>query len=411
MVKHRRARRFRFAVALVLTLASTGCWDRTELEERAYIAAIGIDRVQPSTATANAKDPQPAAAKSQLELIQQYYSEHGAVRLALERMNLRVLQAREGSTELNLRQSQVYASTGPSIAATEDQLHTLISEQIFLGTVRVLILGEAAAREGLPWLLDYLQRSRLVRRQVRLLIAEGDALAVLGTAPGPYGIVGTHLHDLVEQSIHHGRAPDRDLGDISIYVHSKGPGIIVPRITLGEDIMKLAGSAVFKEEMFVGWLGELETRGVLWVLGEINSGPTVVVPSPTRPNDIVTFRLATLQSTVKPELRGDKPTFTVELRIEGDVIETSVLASLTELELIKEIENRVTQAVEGEIFAALARAQSAELQVDVFQFGHAFSKKFPKEWERLQTEWNAHFADATVEVDVTVKVRRTGRRS
>lgn len=46
--------------------------------------------------------------------------------------------------------------------------------------------------------------------------------------------------------------------------------------------LRAGGTAVFKKDKLVGWLDNAETRGLLWVLGKVQSG-ILVVPAPGGP--------------------------------------------------------------------------------------------------------------------------------
>ena len=56
--------------------------------------------------------------------------------------------------------------------------------------------------------------------------------------------------------------------------------------------------------------------------------------------------------------------------------------------------------------AALNKAQ--ELNADVFGFGEALHRKYPKQWKELEKDWDEIFPELEVEIVVETQVSRSG---
>lgn len=59
---------------------------------------------------------------------------------------------------------------------------------------------------------------------------------------------------------------------------------------------------------------------------------------------------------------------------------------MTRPETWDSLEKRQAAVIESEVKAALRKAQ-AELGVDIFGFGEAVHRKYPKEWQELKGRW------------------------
>lgn len=80
---------------------------------------------------------------------------------------------------------------------------------------------------------------------------------------------------------------------------------------------------------------------------------------------------------------------------------------ITKPGILEELEERQKAAIEDEIMAAVFKAQ--ELNADIFGFGEAVRRKYPKQWKQLEDKWDEIFPTLEVNMVVDAKIRRTGK--
>lgn len=170
--------------------------------------------------------------------------------------------------------------------------------------------------------------------------------------------------------------------------------------------VELSGVAVFRDDKLIGWLDERETRGLLWLRGQIEKG-VVTVPSPGEPEYEVSVEIRRGRTKVIPVCDGGRPGFNVKIWVEGDMIEQQSRENLAVPEKIEALENEVAGEVKERASAALAKAQR-EYGVDIFGFGEAFHRKYKREWRKLKDRWDEEFSRADVCIDVEAHVREIG---
>lgn len=149
----------------------------------------------------------------------------------------------------------------------------------------------------------------------------------------------------------------------------------------GEKKVRLMGSAVFKGDKLVGELDKAETRGLLWVIGEVKSG-IIVVDSPGIKGK-ASIEIIEAKSKMTPELRDGKVCMKVEINAEGNLGEQMGVENLATPAAIAALEKKQAAVIEKEILAALKKART--LKTDIFGFGEAVHRKYPKEWQELES--------------------------
>jgi spore germination protein KC len=72
------------------------------------------------------------------------------------------------------------------------------------------------------------------------------------------------------------------------------------------------------------------------------------------------------------------------------------------------MEAKLADNVRSEIKAALKKGQK-ELKTDIFGFGFALYRKYPRLWHKeYEKKWQDLFPDVTINIDVRAKILNTG---
>jgi len=170
-------------------------------------------------------------------------------------------------------------------------------------------------------------------------------------------------------------------------------------------LFKTGGTAVFKEDKLAGWLDIYETRGLLWVLGKVRSG-ILVVPAPGGRGGDISLEIIRAESKIEPELKDGRVIITVEVKEDSNLGDQALPEDLARPEMFELLEQAEAQAIAREIRMALQKARV--WGVDIFGFGEAVHRKYPKEWRELEKRWGEVFPDVEVNIVVKAKVSRLG---
>jgi len=157
----------------------------------------------------------------------------------------------------------------------------------------------------------------------------------------------------------------------------------------------------------VGWLDQSETRGLLWLRGEILKG-VITFPSLAEPGKNLSVIIIRGYTEVQPHYDGESVWFNVKMDVEGDLAEQqSEHENILEKHVRKAMEKEMARQIEDIARSALKKAQR-EYGVDIFDFGIAFHRKYPRQWLELRDRWDELFSEAGVEFAVEAHLRRSG---
>jgi spore germination protein KC len=414
-----------FRTLLILLLIFTpGCWDQTEVEDLAVIRAIGVDylpgRRSPYLVTLAVKRPAGLS------------GEDG------------------GSGE----PTELYTGVGASINLAIQQASFSLAKAVFLSHTDVIIVGEELAKHGLNHhLLDFIVRNPQTRLNMFLLITKGMAHDVLSVPERLEDSNSDEILSLIKVAAETSESNPQEIfkflfqmttpgQDPHAAVINVGPRVadVIPELDSGEEespdgggeggggggggngggessgggekeedkILSLDGTAVFDGDKLAGILNHIESRGVLWLRGDVTRG-VMTVNDPLQPEHTVNLFIARTQTKVTPVVSNGRFFFRVEIESEGDILSQTSDADLATPEAIEKLNSAKAGAIKEEIEKGLSKIQ--ELQTDIVGFGTLLNRRHHKLFKNMADRWPEEFSKLNVEIHVTANVRRTGQHS
>ena len=377
-------------VLLILSLFLTGCWDRRELNELAITLAIGIDKVEDEyQVTAQVVVPSEVSMKGNM-----------------------------GGTTVAL-----YTASGETVYEAIRKMTKDTPRKVYPGHLRMLVIGEELAQEGISESLEFVARDWEFRSDFYVVVAKDIAAAeVLNVTTDIESIPANKMFNSLKMSEKAwagttGVTLDELIADLT----SEGKGAVLTGIEVTGD-PKIGSSkqnvetiaptariqynnlAVFKEDKLVGWLTENESKGY----SDITNSVKTTVNSISCPNEgKATIEVIKFNSDVKGNINKGKPEVDINIKVEGNVGAVECKINLTEVGTMDELEKIYEKEVK-EIINETLNSLQKQYKTDIFGFGEAIHRSNPKEWNKIKANWDEEFSNLTVNVKVDMKLRRTG---
>ncbi len=379
-------------VALVFTLS--GCWSSRELGELAFVSAVGIDR-----------------------------GDDGELRVTLEMAKPMAIGGEGGRT--TEKAYWIAESTGQTVFDAMRNVLKRSTRRPFWQHNRFILMGESVAREGIGPYLDFFWRDGETRTNAFLLIARGapagqliqvefDADAI--PAEGAFGLVA-----LTRQAL--SKAAPSNLLQVLMALEMKGVEPTTAAVNLYDrrsgqptevgNILRegaritaeLDSTAVFKGDRLVGWLNDVEGRGLLWATGKARSG-IVVIDAPGAQGAKIALEILRSESKMEVEFVDGRAEASIKIEVTAAMGESQVELDPAQADLWRALELLLEEAIAGEITTAVSKAK--ELGSDIFGFGAALRLSDHKSWEGIADSWDTFFLDTAVQVNVKAKLKHSG---
>ncbi|HEX6922461.1 MAG TPA: Ger(x)C family spore germination protein [Bacillales bacterium] len=391
-----------FAILILFPFLS-GCWDRLEIEDRAIILGIAIDRVGN---TAQRKEEDVTHTGNAFKAPSKYL-----IRLTAQigipgRLSLGPQMGGGGSGQ---KPVWVVSVVGHTIDDAMKNLQQQLANQIFLGHLRVIVVNKTIARKGLKNISDFLRRNSDVRRTAWLLVAQ-DAAHVMSVSPEMERIPTLYLTSTMDQAVDMGKLPPSFLGVFWRTSSSKGQNSFLPYITVPkEGNIEISGMACFKNGKMIGMITPLQIGFYMGIKGLNPGGYAGFVPV-SKAQGKVLLETQHRRSKIEMSIQNGRPHATIKIRLEVELNEKSnprfTVDRSSTLRKIEHINNHQLNIAYEELIK-----DTQKIGTDIFGFGKFVRAKHPEYWEKhIQTKekWNKIYQDMTVEVHTRVKIRRVG---
>ncbi|MFZ5631566.1 MAG: Ger(x)C family spore germination protein [Bacillota bacterium] len=391
---------------LGIVITQPACWDRREVEELGIVLATAVE-------------PAPG----------------GRVRVIVQNINPAALgkgmAGGGGGAGVTVTGSKPYRNRsieGDTVFEALRELSRQTPRQLFFAHNQVILVSEKLARErGVKEVMDFFERNPQIRRTTWLLVGRGDLKALLDEPGRLEDTPAQRIFGIINERRLNSRYAVQMLGDFLEMMES---GITQPytavieriynqaapeehknRLAEGHiaephQIIRINGTAVFRRDKLAGWLNSKESRGLLWVRGKVTGG-VIDIPDPDRAGRRISLEILHSKAKLQPVVSDGRIYMTVDVSAESNLGETTGPLDLTRPEKIKKLEALQAAAIRDEIESALTKAQQ-EYGVDVFGFGEAVHRRYPRQWKEIKEDWPELFPGVPVNIHVETKIRRTG---
>lgn len=273
---------------------------------------------------------------------------------------------------------------------------------LYFSHSKLILISSELAKEGVQDYLDIFFRNTQPRPNTWIVICEDKASKVLDEVPGLF------IDQLIKTKKERATISVQNMHDFMSRIVSKTTAPITGMIRLKEEGERIdidfMGTAVFEDDKLIGMLDKKETRGLLWVLDEIESN-LVVVDSADEMGKIG-VEILSLKSKIKPKMKNNEFSIEVEITTTGRIAELVGKEDITEVKTFKALQDRMAETIEEEILLCLKKSKS--LKADTFGFGDEINKKYHKEFKKVEGEWKEIFANLEVDIKVNAKILGIG---
>lgn len=365
---------------LLCPLLLTGCWSQFELNERAFVSGIYIDK----------------ASNGNMEI---------SLSFALPN---RLVPGDLGGAGTTGKPYTIQSATGKTFTEAYKKIQSTLSRNISWGHTRIIIISEEMARDGIRDVLEFVLREPNLNINQSILIAPGKAKDIEKLTPiferFPSAIpisfaqrkvtIDTTPKDFLE-------APN---GDMIVGLLSKK---MIKMLSEGgkEGLFVSPGEiALFHNYKMVGKLDSKVGRGAFW-LRNLIKGAEVTINAPTD-QQLISLLVMNAHTKIRPS-KNQPFTFNLNIRAEGNISESQSSMNLSNEKQIALLEDAAEKQIRNRIKSTLKASQ--EVKADVFQFSEYLSWYKPKIWKKVKKEWpESYHEKVKINVQVDLHIKRLG---
>ncbi len=399
----------------ILAVTISGCYDLREIDDLAYVVAIGLDK-----------------------------GENNYLKMTLQFVVPVALGGGEKSGDSD-KSSTITTIETPTIYAGLNIVNSYLSKEINLSHAKVLVISKKLAADGLEKYIHAIIRGREFRPNMHVVIARESAEGyiksvkpLLEVNPAKYyemvhkgykytGFITpstlTNFYMQEESSSTQAVATlvgvskyesAKDFNNQASTSESKGREIPLEGDFKGGDITKIGesksenmGLAVFDGAKMVGELDGEETLFYLMLTGKYEHS-YVSFPDPIKKGDFILLDVKQSRIPIrKVKLEGEKPDIYTKIILEANILSIQSGINYESEENVQILQNSAEKFISEGMKRFLDRT-TLEFNSDICGFGNALRWKFLTwgKWEDFR--WLEKYKDSAFNIDVDLKIRRPG---
>ncbi|MBW7474253.1 Ger(x)C family spore germination protein [Paenibacillus oenotherae] len=388
----RRASAIVLILAMIMPLA--GCWSRKELNQLAIAVGAGIDKK----------------------------GDH--YRLSIQVVDPGEVASKNGGA--NRAAATLFTAEAETVFEAARKMSRVAPRKIYFSHLRMFVIDEILAKEGIGPVLDFLSRDHEFRTDFYIVVTrDSTAEDVLKIMTPLEDIPANKLYFSLESSEKNWSPSltvtlDELIQDMTL--KGKQPVLTGLKITGDKKVgktkrnienietyskLQYSGLAVFKADKLIGWLNDTQSKGYNYIRGLVQSS-VGHVPCENGGGNVVTEIIRT-KTDMKGLIQKGQPLIKISVYIEGNVAEVSCSdLDLNKESSIFEIEKRDEESIKGFMLSAIKKTQE-DFKVDTFGFGEAIRRTHPAFWKTIKEDWEErYFPELPVHITVDFKIRRLG---
>ncbi|WP_458461408.1 Ger(x)C family spore germination protein [Paenibacillus sp.] len=378
--------KYRTVIALLLcTSLISGCWDREEINDIAFVIGIAVD-----------KESENYRTSLQIALPGQSGSSGS--------------EGGGGGTSGN-KSWFMLSTTAKSFRGTSIEGQKALSRRLYYAHRRTLLISEEIAREGVAPMLDLLTRYPLNRFSALPVITRGEAYKVIDTdAP-----IEKFPSEMVRELCLLNMRNPRSLKTFIDAILSAGVDPFLPIASVEDNApknwkdvktnIKLDGLAIFKKDKLVGMIDKAPGDALILAMGEANA-PEVMVKAPSGEGNLF-IKLNENNSSLHPSIKNDKVTVNIELYAKGVLVDNeSNYGDRRENEILK-LNEAIHEKIKSDIEEGVRLVQK-KYQSDILGIGRSIHQHLPAEWDKMKDRWDVIYPNVEVKVSPHVIIENVG---
>ncbi len=385
---------------MCLSIFTSGCWDRRELQERNFVLAVAID-----TADAGFKPEQGAEVKR----IETFLQPHGTKRY---RLSLQLLKPSSSGDEKDKARTYVISNTGESMFEMVRDMLGQSSKSLWFEHVQAIIISESVLKQaGLGEVLDFFKRDSEMRSRIKIYVTSGEARRFLEYNPPSKEAGGLYLAEIIGLHVRnvHVVGARTDLGFVIQYLDNNAD-LLLPRIEMAGKVVKMGGAALFRKDKLIGYADEYAVAGRKFAAATEKSA-IVTIPCPDHPDHQVIFELFRHDTRLRPHVDGDNLYFTLDINmygnigeIQGDIGQDNIMDTL----YIHKLETAFAEEIKRNVLYA-ENVFKKQMRVDpISLFGGKLRAYEPETWAKVKDQWNEIYPDVPLVISVNVSILNIG---
>jgi spore germination protein KC len=375
----------KIGVVVVLLLNLTGCWSKVELDELTFVYGLFIDvDKEPGMVEVTINTPLP---------------------------NRLSAGGQPGSTGGG---GEVYATVSKTAKTITDAIILIqqdLTRELSLSQLKVVVLGEAYAREGISEILEWIKKEPSLSLSTYIMTSSGH-VKELNQISAMYEQLPAEILRKLASEDHMFATTIKDC----LFAESAGLGFAMNYLFLGRtqetsgmgkpDLwVGIQGAALFQKDKMKGTIKDKEGRALAWAEGNLKNSSYSVTWDEEESAATAMFVKTKVSKSIA--IINKEPVFTVKLIGRASITYLKDSKNRDQVSLRAIILEKLKEEITADLTGAIKSSQ--KVGADILQLGLLLEWNDPKRWNQIKERWDGYYTrDAEIKVKTELSIQDFG---
>lgn len=379
-----------FIILLVfIMIFSSGCWDRVEIEDNAFIFGIALDINKEKTESEDIE-------KGDIKPF--YESDKGEIRTIFTvPIPSKMKEAGEDAFE------SIEAS-GENIPSCMRVIERKINKIIYLGQTKMCVftIDMLNNKQYFMDAVDFLERNPERNRNMKVAAVNGSIDDYIKVKHYLDNNLASYISGIFQVGSKECCIISEDLTELEGTLRSSKGNAVIPCIKITDGKAEVRDLALIKDYEFYQMVDQKYLRGYSIISNKLKKARKLVKYDDT----IIPFYITGVNTTVHLEDKENLK-YKVVVKIEGDIENFIFGEEISEKGKIEEIKSNIAKSFTMELREVMDYFQNS-IGIDYLKIGEYTNKYHNKVYEKYEDNWDEAFKKAQFDFDVNVEIRRVG---
>ncbi|WP_027309435.1 Ger(x)C family spore germination protein [Caloramator sp. ALD01] len=382
-------KRLPLVFVLILSLIFQGCWDKVEIDERAFVGGIFVDAVG-EEGSKESKEVKP------------FYEEDMDG-------TLKVIFTLANPGEVLKGGEKGYVTVEAEAETIPDAIRKIgirLNRTPFFAHTKVVVLSDKVLKNEKIFkeTIDFLERDPDINASVNIMMLEGDIEKLTKIKPKLDIYLVTYIQGVFRNASNLSYIVPVKLLDFISNLNS-GNKAIMPVITIKEDEVEIKNIALIKDNKLYKQVDEKYLRAFQFLNDKLKGGRKFV----NYKGIDISYFIQDNYRDIYVEDDNGKLKFTIKAELEGYLENESFSKEDIDKKILDDIESILSKSFELEMMETIKYFQD-DIEADYLGLEDYTRKNYYKVYKKYKDNWDEAFKEAEFRVEVKAFIRRIGSK-
>lgn len=370
-------------ILCIVPLILTSCWDIKEINERAFVNAIYIEK------NTDKKPSGMIASKLYERDNEDLFITYG------------IANTGEGSSGSKAFTTSV---TAISLGDGTEKLNSQTTKEPFYGHTKLIIFGKGILEDpkNFKQVLDSIERYTLIDRDIKVITAENSEVTLEKMRPQTENLYSSYVTGVMDASDSIAYTVSMTLGELLQSIREEDGKGMLPVVSIDEGNIKVDKVAFIEDYKLKDIAHSREVRGYKLFTAENSKIEEYIQLD----NNLTSFKLSSVEREVKYIKGGNVPKFKIHYAFEGTVESYDFNEQIFSVKKQGKLQEKLKDMIEAQLRETVGYFQD-KIGIDYLGLDDYTRKFHPSEYKKYKN-WDKAFQNAQIDFDISINLVKFG---